>query len=104
MVDRKVVIRSGKLEATSPVTVETSDTRYRTTTVRFENSNGKLRIQEIRLGGTSTRLVLSESGGPDAPEKRKRSERGDRCAFHERQSPAFPDLQFAPAQAGAAAS
>lgn len=62
VVDRKVVIRSGKLEATSPVTVETSDTRYRTTTVRFENSNGTLRIQEIRLGGTSTRLVLSESG------------------------------------------
>ena len=60
VVDRKVVIRNGQVEATSPVSVEAGDTRYRTTTVRFENSNGTMRIQEIRLGGTSTRLLLNE--------------------------------------------
>ena len=59
VVDQKVVIRGGKVEAQSPVKVEAGDTRYQTTTVRYENLNGKMRIQEIRLGGTKTRLVFS---------------------------------------------
>ena len=46
----------------SPVKEETGDTRYLTTTVRFDNASGKMRIQEIHLGGTSTKLVLNESG------------------------------------------
>ena len=60
VVDQKAVIRNGKLHGEFPVKVENSDSKYSTTTVRFSNGDGKLHIQEIHLGGTTTRLVFSE--------------------------------------------
>jgi hypothetical protein len=60
VIDQKAVVRNGKLHGEFPVKVETSDSRYSTTTVRFSNGDGKLHIQEIRLGGTTTKLVFSE--------------------------------------------
>jgi len=58
----KVVIRGGKVVAESPVKQETGNARYLTTTVRFDNSDGKMRISEVHLGGTATKLVLAASG------------------------------------------
>src|ERR1041384_5142193 len=60
VVDQKAVIRNGKVEGQAPVKVETGDAKYDTTTVRFSNADGKMRIQEIRLGGTKTKLVFNE--------------------------------------------
>ena len=56
--DQKATIRQGKLQGESPVKVEESDVKFDTTTVRYSNSEGKLRIQEIRIGGTKTKLVF----------------------------------------------
>jgi hypothetical protein len=58
--DNKAIIRQGKVQTESAVKVEEGDTRFDTTVVRYVNStDGKVRIQEIRLGGTKTRLVFT---------------------------------------------
>jgi hypothetical protein len=58
--NNKAVIRNGKIDAQAPVKVETNDRKYDNTTVRFTNADGKMKIQEIKLGGTKTKLVFSE--------------------------------------------
>jgi len=57
---QKAVMRNGKIDAEAPVKVETADKKFANTTVRLADSGGKMRIEEIRLGGTNTRLVFSE--------------------------------------------
>lgn len=57
----KVRITNGRHTSESAVKVETSDTKFRSTTVRYRNGDGKYRVQEIRLAGTSTKLVFPES-------------------------------------------
>jgi hypothetical protein len=57
--DEKVVIRKGKQLGEAPVKVETADSKYPTTTVRYRNGDGKYRIQEIHLGGTNMKLLVS---------------------------------------------
>jgi len=60
VVDQKAAFRNGKLHGEFPVKVENGESKYSTTTVRFSNGDGKLHIQEIHLGGTTTKLVFSE--------------------------------------------
>jgi len=60
VIDQKAVIRNGKTHGEFPVKVENGDSKYTTTSVRFSNGDGKMHVQEIRLGGTNTRLVFSE--------------------------------------------
>jgi hypothetical protein len=57
--DQKAVLKSGKVQKEADVKVETSDSKYDTTTVRLSNG-AKPQIQEIRLGGTKTKLVFNE--------------------------------------------
>ena len=52
------VISQGKQSVEAPVKTETADSKYSSTTVRFRNGDGKYKIEEIRIGGTSTRLVF----------------------------------------------
>ena len=60
VVDQKVTVRNGKLQGECPVNVETVERKYDATSVRLVNGDGgKLRIQEIRLGGTKTKLVFT---------------------------------------------
>jgi hypothetical protein len=56
----KTVIRVGKTAVETPVKVETASAKYPATSVRLEEREGKRRITEIHLGGTTTRLVFSE--------------------------------------------
>ena len=56
----KAVLRQGKVQTESPVKVEEGSTKFPSTVVRYD---GKLHIQEIRIGGTRTKLVFS---GTDA--------------------------------------
>ena len=58
--DQKAVVRNGKIHGEAPVKIESGDARYDRTTVRFENGDGQMHIQEIRVGGTKTKLVFSE--------------------------------------------
>ena len=58
--DQKAVIRKGKVQTESQVKVEEGGTKFDTTVVRYvNNADGKPRIQEIRIGGTKTKLVFT---------------------------------------------
>src|SRR6476660_6324272 len=58
--EHKAILKSGKVQKEADVKVETSDSKYDNTTVRLSRGS-KPQIQEIRLGGTKTRLVFSDS-------------------------------------------
>ena len=64
--DQAVTIKSGKMQVSAPVKVETTDGKNPSTTVRYASGEGKFKIQEIRLGGTKTKLVLQEGGDAKA--------------------------------------
>jgi hypothetical protein len=57
--DSKVVIKSGRQSVEATVKVENSETKFTATTVRYTVENGKHSIQEIRLGGSKTKLVFN---------------------------------------------
>jgi hypothetical protein len=60
----KAILRQGKVQTESPVKVEESETKFDNNVVRYVNgADGKAHIQEIRIGGTRTRLVF---GAADA--------------------------------------
>ena len=59
VVDRKAVLRNGKIDAEAPVKVEDGNAKYGTTSVRLSHNGGASRIEEIRLGGTKTKLVFT---------------------------------------------
>lgn len=56
----KVMVRTGKTEAEAPVKEESNGAKFKETTVKLTASGGKQHIAEICLGGTTTRLVVSE--------------------------------------------
>jgi hypothetical protein len=56
--ENKAVITSGKTSVEADVKAETADVKFSSTTVRYVNGDGKYKVQEIRLGGTNTRLVF----------------------------------------------
>ncbi len=58
--DGKVVLTNGKTSVSSAVKVEQADSKFSATTVRLTaGENGKQKVDQIRLGGTKTRLVFS---------------------------------------------
>ncbi|MGD0775503.1 MAG: hypothetical protein ABSC05_22025 [Candidatus Solibacter sp.] len=58
--DQTAIIRQGKVQTESPVKVEEGETKFATTVVRYvPGADGKARIQEIRIGGTKTKLVFT---------------------------------------------
>ncbi len=52
--DNKAVIQQGKTKAESTVKVETTEQKISSTSVKYVNGA----IQEIRIGGTKTKLVF----------------------------------------------
>ncbi|MBI4890455.1 MAG: hypothetical protein HY821_07495 [Acidobacteria bacterium] len=55
----KAIISQGKDKVEAQVKLESADTKYSTTTVRYADENGKSKVQEIRLGGTNTKVVFN---------------------------------------------
>ena len=55
----KAIIKAGKQTVEAAVKVETSTEKFSETSVRFDTANGKMKVQEIRLGGTNTKLVFN---------------------------------------------
>jgi hypothetical protein len=48
------------VQTESAVKVEEGDSKFDTTVVRYvNNADGKVRIQEIRIGGTKTKLLFT---------------------------------------------
>ena len=57
--EQKIVIKHGKELTEASVKVETVDSKYPATTVRYANADGKNKVEEIRVGGTKMKLVLN---------------------------------------------
>lgn len=57
--DTRLVISNGKTSVETTVKVETCDEKISATTIRYATAEGKYSIQEIRLGGTRTKLILN---------------------------------------------
>jgi hypothetical protein len=55
----KAIFSAGKVSVEAPVKVETGTEKYRSTAIRYNTENGKAIISEIRIGGTTTRLVFN---------------------------------------------
>ena len=57
--DSHVVIKQGRKTVEAEVKVESTEQENKKTTVRYRNGDGKYRISEIRLGGTSKKLLFN---------------------------------------------
>lgn len=54
----KAILSQGKSKVEASVKTETSDTKFSSTSVRYSTADGKSLVKEIRLGGTTTRVVF----------------------------------------------
>jgi hypothetical protein len=55
----RATIKDGKSSVEAAVKVETGNEKFANTVVRYGNGDGKYHVQEIRLGGTRTKLVFN---------------------------------------------
>jgi len=55
----KLTLQKGKLKAEATVKTEQNGEKFSSTTIRYINGDGKMRITEIRIGGTNTKLVVN---------------------------------------------
>jgi hypothetical protein len=55
----KATIRVGKHVVEATVKVETVTGKFSETMLSYNTADGKMKVQEIRLGGTNTKLVFS---------------------------------------------
>ncbi|MDX2179680.1 MAG: hypothetical protein SFV18_08820 [Bryobacteraceae bacterium] len=66
--DNKVTIKGGKETVEADVRVESADQKFSSTSVRYTNGEGKYKVEEIRLGGTKTKLVFGATDSRPAGE------------------------------------
>jgi hypothetical protein len=66
VMDSSIVIKGGKTPITVPAQLERAGTRYPTTSVRYEVSDGKREIKQIKLGNTNLKLVLGAGASDPA--------------------------------------
>ncbi|MGP0072001.1 MAG: hypothetical protein ACLPWF_08705 [Bryobacteraceae bacterium] len=55
--DKTAVLKQGKTAAEVPVTVENDGQKFARTSVRLEG----MQVEEIRIGGTNTRVIFGKS-------------------------------------------
>jgi hypothetical protein len=55
----KATIKAGKQTVEAAVKVESGTEKFSETSVRYGSTDGKMIVQEIRLGGTKTKLVFN---------------------------------------------
>ena len=63
----KVTIKGARETVETSVKVEETSVKNARTSVRYDTAGGKNKIEEIRLGGTKTKLVFGGSAGAGAP-------------------------------------
>lgn len=56
----KAVLKKGKESVEASVRLESGEQKYSSTAVRYATSDGKNKINEIRLGGTKTRVLFEQ--------------------------------------------
>jgi hypothetical protein len=59
----KLTIVNGKESVEVPVKVQTGDTKFDSTAIRYTGTGDKVSITEIRIGGTKTTLLFEEQAG-----------------------------------------
>jgi hypothetical protein len=57
----KAVMGEGKQRVETPVRVETGTEKFKTTSIRYRRADGKMTVEQIRVGGTSTTLTFGEA-------------------------------------------
>jgi hypothetical protein len=57
--DNKAVVKGRKNVVEADVKMETSNEKFNSTSVRYTNTDGKMKVQEIRLGGTNSKIVFN---------------------------------------------
>lgn len=60
--DNKAVIKDGKRLIEADVKLEDNEAKYSTTSVKYHMAEGKANVQEIRVGGSSKKLVFQNVG------------------------------------------
>lgn len=61
VLDNKAVFTAGKQTTEAKVKVESAEQKFNTTSFRYDKAaDGSLRLQELRLGGSNTRLVFTD--------------------------------------------
>jgi len=56
--DNTATLKSGKNVLEAPVKVETNTSKYASTSIRYNSEGSTPAVQEIRVGGTNTKLVF----------------------------------------------
>ena len=59
--ENKLVLKQGKTIAEATVKVETSAQKFPDTTVSYAGAGSATELQEIRLGGTNTKVIVEQS-------------------------------------------
>ena len=59
----KAVLKNGKTTVEADVTVETNPNKFDRTSACCLGEDGKYRLQEIRVGGTTTKVTFKENSG-----------------------------------------
>ena len=57
--DGKATFTQGVVKVQANVAVEPAQAKFRATTVRYDVEGGKMRVSEIRIGGTNTKLIFA---------------------------------------------
>ena len=57
----KATLSRGKQSVEAPVSVQKGDSKYASTSVRYSSGSGAPRVEEIRVGGTGTRVVFESA-------------------------------------------
>lgn len=57
--ENKAVISQGKMKVEAAVKMEDAGQKFGSTSIRYSNTDGKMTIAEIRLGGTSKKIVFN---------------------------------------------
>jgi len=59
--DNHAVLKSGKTVIDTEARVENADKKYSETSIRYTAEDGNSKIDEIRLSGTTTKVVFSKA-------------------------------------------
>jgi hypothetical protein len=57
--DNKALFKGGRSTVEADVKVESTTEKFSSTSVRYTNADGKFKVQEIRLGGTNSKIVFN---------------------------------------------
>jgi hypothetical protein len=55
----KLTLQNGKTKAEAAVKTEQNGEKFNATSIRYTNGDGKMKITEIRIGGTFTKLLVN---------------------------------------------